>query len=56
MRATLARLEVVARRNSGRAPEIIARIRKLEHVALFVERYATGIDGRECQSGKWLSS
>jgi hypothetical protein len=51
MRATVARLEVVARRNPGRAPEIIASIRKLERVALFVERYATSMGERERHLG-----
>jgi|HubBroStandDraft_3_1064219.scaffolds.fasta_scaffold82047_2 hypothetical protein len=51
MRATMARLEVVARRNPGKAPEIIASIRKLERVALFADRYATSISEREHQSG-----
>ena len=50
LRAAVARLEVIARRNPGRAPEIIARIRKLERVALYVERYATSVGERECQS------
>jgi hypothetical protein len=45
MRAAVARLEVVARRNPGKAPEIIAIIRKLERVALCVERYATSVGG-----------
>jgi hypothetical protein len=43
MRVAVARLEVVARRNPGNAPEIIASIRKLERV----ERYATSVGGRE---------
>ena len=51
VRATVARLEVVARRNPGKAPEIIASIRRLERLALFAERYATGISKREQQSG-----
>jgi hypothetical protein len=46
IRATVAQLEVVARRNPHRAPEIIASIRRLERVALFAERYATGIAAR----------
>ena len=51
VQAAMARLEVVARCNPGKAPEIIASIRKVERVALFVERYATGISKREQQSG-----
>jgi hypothetical protein len=51
VRATIARLEVVARRNPSKAPEIIASIRRLERLALFVERHATGISKRERQSG-----
>jgi hypothetical protein len=51
VRATVARLEVVARRNPGRAPEIIASIRRLERLALFVDRYANDISRREHQSG-----
>jgi hypothetical protein len=50
VRATVARLEVVLRRNPGKAPEIIASIRRLERLALFVERHATGISKRERQS------
>jgi hypothetical protein len=49
MRATVARLEVVARRNPGKAREIIASIRRLEPLALFADRYATGISKRERQ-------
>ena len=51
VRATVARLEVIARRNPGKAPEIIASIRRLESLALFAERYATSIGKRESQSG-----
>jgi hypothetical protein len=51
IRATVARLEVVARRNPGNAPDIIASIRRLERVALFADRYATSI-GREQKSGR----
>lgn len=51
IRATLARLEVIARRNPGNAPEIIAHIRKLERVARFVEGHATSVGVLECQSG-----
>jgi hypothetical protein len=43
VRATVARLEVVARRNPGKAPEIIASIRRLERLALFAERYAASV-------------
>jgi hypothetical protein len=50
VRATIARLEVVARRNPGKAPEIIASIQRLERLALFAERHAAGID-KERQSG-----
>ena len=55
MRATIARLEVLARRNPGRAPEIIAHIRKLERVALFAERYAT-TRGKEARGSEALRS
>lgn len=47
VRATVAQLEVVARRNPGEAPEIIASIRRLKRLALFVERHAADIDKRE---------
>ena len=50
MRATMARLEALARRNPGKAPEIIVHIRKLERVAFFLDRYATNISRRECQT------
>lgn len=49
LRAVMARLEVVARRNPGKAPEIITHIRKLERVAVFVERYATSVGERDLQ-------
>jgi hypothetical protein len=49
VRATVAGLEVVARRNPGKAPEIIASIRRLERLALFADRYADGISKRERQ-------
>lgn len=53
VRATIAWLEVIARRNPGKAPGIIARIRKLERVALFADRYATrrGKEEREVDRG-----
>ena len=50
LRATMARLEALARRNPGKAPEIIVRIRKLERVAFFLDGYATNISRRECQT------
>jgi hypothetical protein len=43
-------LEVIARRDPGNAPSIITSIRKLERVAIFLDRYATGIGTRERQS------
>jgi hypothetical protein len=54
VRATMAQLEVVARRNPGKAPEIIASIQRLERLALFAERHAAGID-KERQSGLGLA-
>jgi hypothetical protein len=50
MRVLMVQLEVIARRNPGQAPEIIAHVRKLERVALFADRYATGISKRERHS------
>jgi hypothetical protein len=52
VRATVARPEVVARRNPGKAPEIIASIRRLERLALFAERHAADISKRERQSDR----
>ena len=47
VRVTIARLEIVARHNPGKAPEIIASIRRLERLALFADRYSTAISNRE---------
>jgi len=56
VRALVAALEVIARRNPGKAPEIIARVRKLERMARFADRRATSIGKEGCQSDRGSTS
>ncbi len=51
VRMTVAWLEEAARRNPGRAPALIARVRNLRQVARFADNYATGFNARGSYTG-----